>query len=329
MGRAKEIIKSAVFGATALPPVYQTLRRRALRSDPISILCFHTLGADDDQMDAYTVFPEARFRELIDLLRPDYDFVTLDDALDGPGTGRPQLVLTFDDGDVGLYTRLLPILRAEALPVLAYIATGQIAAQSPYWFDRIVNALQGPGERQIDLTSQGLGRWTIGPQHGPVRCARIAKILELMKSVPPDARPKVVEDILAQAAPITPPAYPLAPMSLDQLREFADCEHVTVGAHSHCHNVLDQIPLEQAADSIARSRALLQEWTGQDVRHFCYPNGNHTAALHQEIMRQGFASATVLDNHLTPRDQNRAELSRINVGRFANFQRLRLRLAGI
>lgn len=329
MGIAKQIAKSTVLGITSLPPVYDRLRRRALRQGPISMLCFHTLGADNANMDAHTVLAEGRFLELIALLRPDYDFVTLDQALHEPCGDRPQLVLTFDDGDIGLYTRLLPILRAEALPVLAYIATGHIADQTPYWFDRVVNALQSPGERHIDLSAQGLGRWTIGPQHGPTRCTAIAEILELMKTIRPEARPEVVDQILAQAAPITAPTQPVGPMSLQQLQEFAACPHVTIGAHSHCHNVLDQIPLDQAARSMAQSRELLRDWTGQEVRHFCYPNGNHTPQLRAEVARQGFASATVLDNRLTPRDQDRFQLSRINVGRFVNFQRLRLRLAGI
>lgn len=329
MGVAKQIVKSAVLGITSLSPVYDRLRGRALRNNPISMLCFHTLGADDAVMDAHTVLAESRFRELIALLRRDYEFVTLDQALHDSGGDRPQLVLTFDDGDVGLYTRLLPILRAETLPVLAYIATGHIADQTPYWFDRVVNALQSPGERDIDLSGQGLGRWTIGPQHGPTRCTAIGEILEVMKTIRPEARADVVEQIVAQAAPVTTPAEPVGPMSLQQLQEFAACPQVTIGAHSHCHNVLDQIPLDQAARSMAQSRELLQDWTGQEVRHFCYPNGNHTPQLRAEVARQGFVSATVLDNRLTPRNQDRFQLSRVNVGRFVNFQRLRLRLAGI
>ena len=299
-----------------------------MRADPITILCYHTLGPDGADMDAWTVLQQDDFRRQIDRFRRDYEIVSLDRALDGPPADRPQLVLTFDDGDIGLSTHLLPIIRSEGLQVTAYIATGQILDQQPYWFDRVVNALQGKGERQIDLSTAGLGRWTVGPDHGPGRAATIGAILNVLKTVDPDRREAMAELVISQAAPITPPRAAVGPMSLEQLTEFAAAPGVTIAAHSHCHNLLDQIPLADAAASIARSRQLLQDWTGQDVRHFAYPNGNHTAALRAEVARQGFASATLLDNRLTPRDQDRFALSRINVGRFDRISRLRLRMAG-
>ncbi|MFV0301838.1 MAG: polysaccharide deacetylase family protein [Paracoccus sp. (in: a-proteobacteria)] len=328
VNRAKRLAKSAALSLATAPVIYPWLRRQALRDDPLTILCYHTLGPDGDDMDAWTVLQASAFRRQIALFRRDYDIVSLDRALDGPGSDRPQMVLTFDDGDIGLYTHLLPILRTENLPVTAYIATGQIEEQRPYWFDRVMNALQGPGIRQIDLGEAGLGRWSIGPDHGLPRCIAIGNLLEALKTVDPDRREAVVARVIDQAAPVTPPRHPVGPMSLAQLREFAACPGVTIAAHSHCHNLLDQIPPDQAAASIARSRRLLADWTGQEVRHFAYPNSNHNAALRAEMARQGFASATLLDNALTPRDQDRFALSRINVGRFGQINRLRLRLAG-
>ncbi|TRW96181.1 polysaccharide deacetylase family protein [Paracoccus sp. M683] len=325
---ARDAVKSTVLALATAPPVYGHLQRRAWRDRPLSILCFHTLGGDADLMDAWTVLPIGEFRRLVAALREDYDIVSLDQALHGPAGTRPSLVLTFDDGDIGLYDHLLPLLRSEELPVLAYIATGQIAEATPYWFDRIVNALQGPGERRIDLAADGLGLWTIGPEYGLSRCTVIGQLLNRLKTVAPDRREALVAQVLEQAAPITPPASPVGPMSLEQLREFAACPHVTIGAHSHCHNLLDQIPLAEAAASIALSRQLLRDWTRQDVAHFAYPNSNHNAELRAEVARQGFATATVLDDSLAPRDQDPFALSRINIGRYNRLDRLRLRLVG-
>jgi peptidoglycan/xylan/chitin deacetylase (PgdA/CDA1 family) len=326
--RIKAAAKSAALGLATAPVFYPWLRRRALRDDPITILCYHTLAPDDDDMDAWTVLQQGEFRRQIALFRRDYDIVSLDRALEGPSPGRRQMVLTFDDGDIGLYTHLLPILRQVGLPVTAYIATGQIVAQKPYWFDRVVNALQGPGIRQIDLSDAGLRRWTVGPERGPDRSMVIGEILGLLKTIEPDRREAVADRVIEQAAPVIPPNTPVGPMSLAQLKEFAAQPGVTIAAHSHCHNLLDQIPLDEAAESIALSRTLLQDWTGQEVRHFAYPNSNHNAAVRAEVARQGFASATLLNDALTPRDQDRFALSRINVGRFGHINRLRLRMAG-
>lgn len=326
--RLKSAIKRGGVALAVTTPVYGRLRARALRDDPLTILCYHTLGPDSHQMDAWTVLRLADFRAQIQMLRRDYDIVSLDQALDGPQGKRPQVVLTFDDGDIGLYRHLLPIVQTEAIPVTIYIATGQIADQTQYWFDRLMNAFQGEGARQIDLTAHGLGSWTIGPARGAARWLAISDLLERLKTLPPQQRAAVTEEILAQAAPITLPPQPVGPMTLAQLRQIAAEPLITIGAHSHCHNLLDQIPLDQAADSIARSRQLLTDWTGREIRHFAYPNGNHNAALQAELARQGFRSATVLDNALTPRNAAPMALSRIGIGRYDSLARLRLRMVG-
>lgn len=323
----KRAVKDLGVAALTRPRSYDRLRARALQGDPITILCYHTLGPDSDHMDAWTVLRLRDFRAQIDMLRRDYDIVGLDRALEGPGD-RPQAVLTFDDGDPGLFRHLLPIVRAEALPVTLYVATGQIADRQPYWFDRIMNALQGEGQRRINLKEEGLGAWNIGPGRGVSRWQAISDLLERLKTLPPHQREALTDRVVVQAAPVTLPKHPVGPMRLSQLRQMASEPLITIGAHSHCHNLLDQIPPDQAAASIARSRQLLQDWTGREIRHFAYPNGNHNAALHDELARQGFRSATVLDNALTPRGAPPMALSRIGVGRYDSLARLRLRMVG-
>ena len=324
---SKRAVKDLGMAALTRPEIYGRLRMQALQNDPITILCYHTLGPDTDQMDAWTVLRLRDFRAQIDMLRRDYDIVSLDQALDGPGD-RPQAVLTFDDGDPGLFRHLLPIVQAEALPVTLYVATGQIADRQAYWFDRIMNALQSEGQRRINLNEEGLGAWNIGPARGAARWQVISDLLERLKTLPPHQREALTDRIVVQAAPVTLPKQPVGPMRLSQLHQIASEPLFTIGAHSHCHDLLDQIPLDQAAASITQSRELLQDWTDREIRHFAYPNGNHNAALQAELTRQGFRSATVLDNALTPRGAPPMALSRIGVGRYDSLARLRLRMVG-
>lgn len=320
----------------AAPPVYPVLRRRAHRGDPVAILCYHTLGPDDEVFDAWTVLRVADFRAQIAALRADFDIVSLDEALDRPRAAgaRPRAVVTFDDGDAGLRRHLLPVLDAEQIPVTVYVATAQIETGRPYWFDRIMNALQAPGPVRIDLRPAGLGAWTLGPGRGAARWEIISDILETLKGVDPGRRGDLADAIVAEA----PPAggfTPLAPLALAELAELAESPWVTIGAHSHCHSLLDQIPEQAVRDSAARSRALLQGWTGRPVEHFAYPNGNHSPAVRAVIGDLGFRSAVVLDGRLWQcgpggaGPQDRLALPRLPVGRYDALARFRLRLVGI
>lgn len=325
----KTLLKKAAVRFLASPPAWTFLRNRAQTGQAVAILCYHTLGAGG--ADAWTVLRLEDFRRQIAILRRHYDIVSLDKALEGldpqaESSGRPRAVLTFDDGEAGLHRHLLPLVEQERLPVTVYVATDQIATGRPYWFDRVMGALQTDRPQMLDLSAQGLGRWTLPGDDGPGRWRVMGPLLERLKEQEPAVREEIADRIV-QSLPEPPQDRRLMPMSRAQLAELAASPHVTIGAHSHCHSLLDQIPLDQARDSMARSRALLQEWTGQEVAHFAYPNGNYDEELCRTAAELGFRSATILETRLARVDDDRFALPRLPIGRYDSAARFRLRLA--
>lgn len=307
------------------PWPYRLLHRRALARRPLTILCYHTLGADRGGPDAWTALRVQDFRAQVQELRKTYEIVPLDTALRaGPGGDRPRAVLTFDDGDRGLYHHLLPLLQDDPIPVTLYIATSQIETGKPYWFDRVMNACRGPGRLEIDLGD--VGNWTLQGT-GAARWQVQSDLHDALKRATPQAREDLADRIQALAPDL--PGPDLGPMTRAQLQTLAALPQVTIAAHSHCHNLLDQIPLAQVRRSLARNRSLLQDWTGQPIRHFAYPNGNHTADLRALVADMGFASATALDNALALPGADPYALSRLAIGRYEDIARFRLRLAGL
>lgn len=323
-------LKRVARGFLTTGPVLAGLRARALRARPVTVLCYHTLGADSGGPDAATVLREADFRAHLAVLRAAYEIVDLDTALaEGPGRpGRPRAVLTFDDGEAGLHRHLLPIVTAERVPVTVYVATGQIESGRPYWFDRVMSALQGPDPITLDLGAEGLGRWDLPAAPGAARWRVLGGLLEALKAVEP-LRREALADAITARHPRPAEAAAIGPMTRAELAELAQSPFVTIGAHSHCHNLLDQLREQQAEASMARSRALLQDWTGQEVAHFAWPNGNHTPGLGRIAEGLGFRSACALDNRLWHRGCDPFALSRLWIERYDTADRFRLRLVGL
>ncbi|MFN4128367.1 MAG: polysaccharide deacetylase family protein [Paracoccaceae bacterium] len=323
------MLKQIARQALGLWPAQALLRARVLRGDPVTVLCYHTLGPDQGGPDAWTALRVADFRAQIALLARNYDIISLDDAVAvGPGRpdrGRPRAVLTFDDGEAGLFTHLLPLLAELRLPVTIYVATAQIETGRPYWFDRVMGAL-GEGARNIALP--GLGHWQIPASPGADRWAVLGDLLEAMKRVDRQQREDLTDRILAEN-PLPAGRPPLAPLTKAELEALASSPWITIGAHSHCHNLLDQIPLDEAAESMRRSGQLLRDWTGQNVVHFAWPNGNHTEALRRAAADAGFSTATALCGGLWRRGSDPYALPRVAVGRYDDAARLALRLVGI
>ena len=326
MSAALKRVARRVLGTA---PARAVLAARALAGDPVTVLCYHTLGPDTGGPDAWTALRVADFRAQVAMLAERYEIVTLDAALaEGPGRaqgGRPRAVLTFDDGEAGLHRHLLPLLDDLRVPVLVYVATAQIESGRPYWFDRLMGAL-GTGAHRVELP--GLGTWDIPAAPGTARWAVLGGLLERLKAESP-ARREVLTDAILDAHPLPPGRPPLGPLTREELAALAASRWVTIGAHSHCHNLLDQLAPDLARDSMARSRDLLRAWTGQAVAHFAWPNGNHTGVLRAEAAALGFATAAALDGALWRRGADLFALPRVGVGRHDDAARLRLRMIGI
>lgn len=317
------MIKALALSTLSAPPIWGVLRRRALRDNPLTILCYHTLGPDRGGVNGWTALREGNFRAQLADLQAHYDIVSLDKALDAPQGPRPKAVITFDDGDRGLHAHLLPVMQDIPVPVTVYVATKQFETRQPFWFDRVVNALQGPGEVRVE----GLGAWTLPGSDDKAHWDALHPILQALKEVDPAMRDAWADKVVDEGG--AAPALALGPMTKDELAELAATPGVTIGAHTHGHELLDQIPLEAARVSVACSRDLLQDWTGQGVDHFAFPNGNHTPALRNMVKDLGFRSATILEERTAPQGCDPFALPRISAGRYDSAARMRLRLVGI
>lgn len=80
-----------------------------------------------------------------------------------------------------------------------------------------------------------------------------------------------------------------------QLAEI-DAAVIEVGAHSHTHPHLDTLRTAAARDEIRRSKALLEDELGHDVRTFAYPNGYSSPRVRRLVSEAGFGSACAVKN---------------------------------
>lgn len=319
-------LKSAIGALAAYGPVYTVLQTVALRRRPLVILCYHTLSADQDGPEAWTSLRASDFRKQLSIIQRSHRIVSLEEALTSPLSSEPRAVLTFDDGDIGLYRHLLPIVKDLKIPVTLYIATSQIESGKAYWFDRLMNGLSGCAATAVSVAGK---TWDIPAQTGAARWPVTSAILEHLKTCNTAARDSLADSLLSQISEADPLGEALGPMSIEQLCDMAQTPGIHIGAHSHGHELLDQLSVPEAIQSANQSRDLLEQWTGQTIRDFAYPNGNHSPALEKALGREGFRSSTVLDNMRVAPGTSALALSRLAVGRYETAMRFRLRLLGV
>ncbi|CAA9378076.1 MAG: hypothetical protein AVDCRST_MAG32-1547 [uncultured Nocardioides sp.] len=91
----------------------------------------------------------------------------------------------------------------------------------------------------------------------------------------------------------TPPPYPLATLTLDQVRDM-QAAGVHFESHSYSHLDLTQLSFQECVDDLTRSRELLESLLGHPVRLLAYPRGRHDASVRAAAERAGYSHAFTL-----------------------------------
>lgn len=324
--------KDLLYAGLLSTPARMWLRTQ-VPSDHIAVLMYHELARDDADIEAWTVVRESDFLRQLEYLTRHYEILSLDQALvhmQSPSASpRPRVVITFDDGDRGNATVLLPIVEAFKIPVTIYIATRQVAEAKSYWFDRIINALQTNQVVTVDLRAHGLSTYQINRVRGKMNWHRINCLLEDLKSLDPETRETVVETVLGILPAVgRERESQIVPMNVSQIRELAASPFVTIGSHSHCHSILPQLHPGEIEQSIRLSKSLLENWSGRPIDHFAYPDGSYNGTVTEIVRRTGFHSAVVTEPTLWKDRDSSFRIPRIGVGRYDSLEQFKLNLIG-
>lgn len=103
-------------------------------------------------------------------------------------------------------------------------------------------------------------------------------------------------------------------MNAAQLREWVDGGQ-EVGAHTRHHVHLRQLDAEASFEEMAMGKAELENASGTDVLHFCYPYGEYTQDHVTMARRAGFHAATTTRRGRCQIGQELLQLPRVPVVR--------------
>jgi peptidoglycan/xylan/chitin deacetylase (PgdA/CDA1 family) len=106
------------------------------------------------------------------------------------------------------------------------------------------------------------------------------------------------------------PAVPL--MEADQLRAWMS-SGMEIGAHTRHHVHLCELDDAAAREEIAGSKRDLERMLNTEVRSFCYPFGEHSAAHAQMVRQAGYALATSVVSSRARVGDDPLRLPRINM----------------
>jgi peptidoglycan/xylan/chitin deacetylase (PgdA/CDA1 family) len=329
----KQLAKQTAYGWLSTDTVLGYWRARTLRECAV-VLMYHELAADDEDIESWLIVKRNDFCRQVEYLKRHFDVVSLDDAIrrmsGGEERERPLAVLTFDDGYLGNLEVLAPVLAEFECPATVFVATGAVQDQSLYWYDRLISRFQGQEALLLDLTDRSLSRYRINHRRGPENWNEIERLLTDLKRLDPDQRRENVEAILDRV-PVGSDGHEggIRYLTVDDVRALSDSKWVTIGAHSHCHNLLSQLSVDDARRSIETSKQLLELWTGRPVTLFSYPNGDYSGAVIDAVRAAGFRAAVTTRPRPWTAGDSVFEIPRIGVGRYDSLAAFKVRGVGV
>lgn len=234
----------------------------------LSIFIFHRVLPQPDPL--LPSEPDAiMFDWIVRLIARSFTVLTLGEAANALAQGRlpaAAAVITFDDGYADNLTVATPILRRYGISATFFIATAFLDG-GRMWNDEVIEASRAAPAGEIDWTEFGLGRHLVSDAASRVHCYSTA--LKQLKYRPHAERAAMTREIAQRAGLSEHCELMLTSQQLTELK----ANGMEIGAHTHTHPILENLPDTEAEKEIIEGRSRLESMLDEPVRIFAYPNG--------------------------------------------------------
>jgi peptidoglycan/xylan/chitin deacetylase (PgdA/CDA1 family) len=311
--------------------VLSLLERFATRP-MLLVLVYHRVMRIDDceyDTDVIEATPD-QFHEQMVMLRKRHSIADPDELIDlaqNPSKIRHfRVAITFDDGYRDNYDNAFPILKGQGIRAAFFLPTHFVGTTHLPWWDRIAHAIRNCGKTAIQLRRPDKTTTIEIDPKNPILAVR--KVLKVYKKETDVAGfLDSVEEACGRALPTN--ATDRQFMSWTEAKEMQD-GGMSMGSHTHSHNILGDLPREVQEKECALSRDLLKGH-GLDPKLFAYPVGNPQAFSKTTIdcaKKAGYACAFSNYGGLNlPDDLNLFDIKRFGMSTEQSASRLRMRLA--
>ena len=297
----------------------------------VAVLAYHDLGADDDYS-SWMKVPVSAFDEQLSSLMEIGDFITPGDLFRPEKLSRERMsfLVTFDDGYVNNFRLALPLLEKRGIPALFFISTAHLRTGGLFWPDRIIAPLQLHDLNSIDLTDFGLREYEF-PRTGVARrWESIDRLLTDMKSLG-NTTDESVSNILHYfdsrfMGSLSVISKQSRPMNPEELTEAGKSGFVTIGSHSHRHDILTYLDDADLESNLRESRRILEQLTGRPVIHISYPNGNTDARVREYSTKAGYRFGFLTEAGLVDQRCRRLDVPRITIGGYDSVEVIRYKI---
>ena len=244
---------------------------------------------------------QSKFAEHLDAVAEAADVVPIA-GLEGDGSGRPRIAITFDDAYQGAVTGAVDELVARGLPATIFVAPGRLDGHV-FWWDALAGESGILDTRIRDYALDAL-------------CGEDERI----RSWASGAGLKATDDLPRHARSA----------SQAELRAAAQRPGISIGSHSWSHTNLARLDATQLTIELQRPLAWIREQFGtRAIPGLAYPYGLESSMVRSAAAFAGYSRALrISGGWFRPDEVSPLAWPRLNIPSGLSANGLRARLAG-
>lgn len=306
-----------ILALTALRAVGGFAIARWLTRGKLRILGYHGTAFHDEHVFRPGLFmhPDTFSARIATLVRLGYPVMDLGEACAALDAGRLPpcaTVITIDDGWVGTFAHMGPVLRRHQLPATLYVSSYYVDHQVQVVYLAVQYLIWKAGGRVVHIEMGGAlsGRFDLRLE---AERGRLFEAFNLAAATTDgaEAQQRLLNALAAQLGvpwEATLTARVCAYMTREEAQALATTG-VDLQLHTHRHR-FPADSLVAARQELDDNRRALAGLTTRPLEHFCYPSGVYTPEQVAWLPALGVTTATTTTSGLNDRETPRGELRR-------------------
>lgn len=245
---------------------------------------------------------EKQFYRHLEYLKEKYNIISIEDVrntlknkADFPTN---SLLITFDDGDISVLEKGLPVLKKLEVPSCLFIITGLINTHTDFWFSAIRKHEKLNGKNQQEIEN-------------------LMSRLKAIKNV------ERIDEINKYNFPMQ---KQLTSQNLIDLKEGK----VFIANHSHTHPMFDRCSQDELRTEFKMTLLKFKEFQLEEGNeYFAYPNGNWDNSSEVALKEMDIKIAFLFDHKINKRNINPYRISRIRTNSDMSIDELKVKVSGL
>lgn len=246
------------------------------KQDHLMILNYHRLRDQNNNnilFDDGVFGPDAqRFKLEMEWLKKETRVISEDELLDVLYNKKKLTsvcsMVTFDDGYIDNYNIAYPVLKKLSIPAIFFIPTKHINERTLGWWDITAFLVKNTKltkayfrEKELDFSDKQKVIAELIIELKKMEASRVEGYLEELSTSLNVPLPSL--EIQGQEL-----------MSWEQIKEVSE-NGITIGSHTHDHVILARQTLGDLRFQVKKSKDILEEKLGRDIRSIAYPVGGY------------------------------------------------------